>query len=558
MKVNDLRTMIRRYWSIFIFSSIILFFYLIFVVNSITSEDVKTGDDDTSYGIVIDAGSTGSRLFLYAFNSRSSKQLISVRPVKDKNNVDVVKKVSPGLSSFAKNPTDASDHIMQLLNYASRYVPHDHQPFTPVFIFATAGMRLLDKSSQDAITNSLRSNLPKMTKLQILPEHIQIIDGKWEGIYSWIAVNYVLGRFDYPAVDSSRITPVLNPTRQKTAGMIDMGGASVQIAFELPTNSDFASDSVNTINLGCSDNDSQFVYNIFVTTFLGFGVNEGAKKYEQTLTIKVTENNNSNRTEGFRIPYVKDNCLPNQMMSVSSFTNGTEFLRLGTGLWDSCVSEIVTILKHAGSCPTALKCFFAGIQAPPVSLSTMELYGFSEYWYSMHDILALEGKYDHEEFERKARGFCSNNWSEIKSNDMYRTTNEERLQAQCFKSAWIHAVLHDGFHVDELNHKFQSALHINNQEVPWALGALIYQMRYYPLRSSFHRTTPTSENSHSLFVDHPFLFLFGTILLFLTCIVFLSRYWNTANRFVFQRDNNFAYKKLNQDPYSFRSGQLPV
>ncbi|KAI6233658.1 hypothetical protein M3Y99_00879900 [Aphelenchoides fujianensis] len=590
---SDLRAMLRRYFPVLVFGAVILLFYSVFLVGSASSEEVASSStpfihpfvliasdlgDDVSYGIVIDAGSTGSRLFLYSFSSQSAKQLISVRPVKDKNGADVVKKVSPGLSSFAKNPADASDHIMQLLNYAVRFVPYDHQPFTPVFIFrdcrnASFGQevrRILRSarssrvfcSTQDSITNSLRSNLPKMTRLQILPEHIQVIDGKWEGIYSWIAVNYVLGRFNFPEGSSSNPNALPSPRED---------GRSPS---NCRPNSNFASDSVNTINLGCSDNDSHYVYNIFVTTFLGFGVNEGGEEVREDVVPAISDHRLLERQPDGRLPNsVREGQLPAQPnderlvvrereripangQSSSAFLHQFRVVQ-GTGLWDSCVSEIVTILKNAGDCPSALKCFFAGIQAPPVSLSTMELYGFSEYWYSMHDILALEGKYDHEEFERKARKFCSSDWGEIKSNAQYKSTEAERLQAQCFKSAWIHAVLHDGFHVDELNHKFQSALHIKNQEVPWALGALIYQMRHFPLSSAYHRTTSSYENSSSSFTSHPVLFVFGVILVMGACLLIASRNWAAVSRLVLQREN-FPYKKLSQDMYSFRNGQLPV
>lgn len=58
---------------------------------------------------------------------------------------------------------------------------------------------------------------------------------------------------------------------------------------------------------------------------------------------------------------------------------------------------------------------------------------------------------------------------------------------QCFKSAWIHVVLHNGFFVDEQNHRFKSLYKINGEEVQWALGAMIYQMRYFPLLKSKKR-----------------------------------------------------------------------
>jgi ectonucleoside triphosphate diphosphohydrolase 4 len=168
---------------------------------------------------------------------------------------------------------------------------------------------------------------------------------------------------------------------------------------------------MTAVNLGCMDNDNRFSYNLYVTTFLGYGVNEGLKKYEHTLLPKVITTNNS---AGFSVPYVRDNCLPVKMMKVTSAENGTEFLRLGTGDWDSCVSEIVSILKQAGDCSGALKCFFDGVEAPPVDLSSIDLFGFSEYWYSMHDVLALGGIYHHEIFEKGARKFCTTDWEKIK------------------------------------------------------------------------------------------------------------------------------------------------
>lgn len=172
-------------------------------------------------------------------------------------------------------------------------------------------------SQQEAVMNALHTGLPKLTKLNIVPENIKVIDGTWEGIYNWIAVNYILQRFQTIQEE----LPITGKRRKSTVGMIDMGGASTQIAFELPD--DTFKNDVQVINLGAIDTDETFRYNMFVTTFLGFGVNEGAKKYEEYLKRKVMEYKNTSD----EVTYVRDGCLPVNLMRLVTNDDGSQFVR---------------------------------------------------------------------------------------------------------------------------------------------------------------------------------------------------------------------------------------
>lgn len=112
-----------------------------------------------------------------------------------------------------------------------------------------------------------------------------------------------------------------------------MGGASAQIAFELPPTTDFFSENVQIINLGCRDDDNRFLYKLFVTTFLGFGANEGSKKYEDFLMKKLRGSYNKsliakNVTHPLsEIMYMQDGCLPLNFLKLVTKEDGQQFVR---------------------------------------------------------------------------------------------------------------------------------------------------------------------------------------------------------------------------------------
>lgn len=56
-----------------------------------------------------------------------------------------------------------------------------------------------------------------------------------EGIYQWLAINYVLGKFSHAQDIDPKLIALPNDQvlRPRTVGAIDMGGASMQIAMEI-------------------------------------------------------------------------------------------------------------------------------------------------------------------------------------------------------------------------------------------------------------------------------------------------------------------------------------
>lgn len=97
---------------------------------------------EEKYAIICDAGSSGTRIKVY-------KLVIGVHEpieVSDVKELDVPKpyKVKPGISSFAGSVGDLGNYLDDLIDSAKQVVPADQQASTPIYLFATAGMRLLD------------------------------------------------------------------------------------------------------------------------------------------------------------------------------------------------------------------------------------------------------------------------------------------------------------------------------------------------------------------------------------------------------------------------------
>lgn len=136
--------------------------------------------------VVLDAGSTGTRVhvFRYAADSGSSYAALALPEPK--------LKVQPGLSAFADNAAGAAASLQPLLQFAAQHVPASQIPTTPVYLMATAGLRLLPTAAADSILTECRGTLLASDFL-FQPDWAQIISGTYEGLYAWVAANYAAG-----------------------------------------------------------------------------------------------------------------------------------------------------------------------------------------------------------------------------------------------------------------------------------------------------------------------------------------------------------------------------
>jgi hypothetical protein len=98
------------------------------------------------YNIVLDAGSTGSRVHVFKFERGEGKGAGALKLISD-----TFEQLKPGLSAYRDDPSAAAASLKPLLTTALRAVPKELQAGTGLSLKATAGLRLLPGSKADDI-----------------------------------------------------------------------------------------------------------------------------------------------------------------------------------------------------------------------------------------------------------------------------------------------------------------------------------------------------------------------------------------------------------------------
>src|SRR5690606_16812474 len=220
--------------------------------------------------------------------------------------------------------------------------------------------------------------------LQDCKEQIQMISGETEGLYGWIATNYLLGGFEkqvqHPHAKSLS-------TYKNTYGFLDMGGASAQLAFA-PSATEATKHEKDLTLLRLRRLDGEpMEYKVFVTTWLGYGVNEARKVYVKKLLEMF--DGSANRE-------LPDPCLPKGLLSTldgkeiedkRTLSNLKQYL-VGTGKFDECLRTTYPLIAKNGPCHNAA-CLLSGPNFPRIDFEINRFVGISEYWYSTHDIFKM-------------------------------------------------------------------------------------------------------------------------------------------------------------------------
>ena len=160
---------------------------------------------------VIDAGSSESRIVLYE-RLRQGDSLQVEQRFDDSGGL--------ALSSFESDPAEAGPMGVQplldnlLVSLRARAISPES---VKVHLLATAGMRLVEARNPAAAAAIYDSARSTMARSGLRLGRIETLSGVDEGLFAWLDLNELAGNF--------------NADRTATLGLLEIGGASTQIAF---------------------------------------------------------------------------------------------------------------------------------------------------------------------------------------------------------------------------------------------------------------------------------------------------------------------------------------
>ncbi|XP_064533370.1 ectonucleoside triphosphate diphosphohydrolase 8-like [Pseudopipra pipra] len=443
------------------------------VLSLVKVEDV-TLPPTVKYGMVFDAGSSHTSLFVYEWDSDKEND---TGVVSQTLSCDVQ---GPGISSYAYDPPRAGDSLRECLDKALKVVPAAKQRDVPAYLGATAGMRLLREQNSSVADQVLAEVTKTMQEYPVDFKGARILTGEEEGAYGWITINYLLDSF---TKFSPKAHTWLRPEVANIFGALDLGGASTQISF-MPEGSVLNQNEASKFTL------YGYNYNIYTHSYLCYGQNEMLKRLAKELIVASAPStrvyhpcypkgyNETVRLSAFRASPCTD--WSDARLPVGDSTVTLE----GRGNASGCLAAVRELFNFS-ACGQSRDCTFDGVYQPPLR---GQFIAFSAFYYNFKFLNLTEGQplaTAREVIEQ----LCTRSWEDLSSS--YPKEDPKRLPKYCANANYILTLLLDFYKFNETSWKnifFQ--MKAGSADVGWTLGYMLNLTNMIPAEA------PTRVKGH--------------------------------------------------------------
>ncbi|XAR69553.1 Apyrase [Bertholletia excelsa] len=415
--------------------SLVVMLFSMAVISSAASSSTES-----SYAVIFDAGSSGSRVHVFRFDPQLS--LLSIG-----SDLELFAQTKPGLSSYADDPQAAADSLLPLLKKAENVVPKIQRANTPVKVGATAGLRLLEGNASAEIIEAVRDLLKEKSTLKYKADWVKVLDGSEEGSYMWVTINYLLGN--------------LGKKYSNTVGIIDLGGGSVQKAFAI---SKMAAAKAPKISGGNGSYVTKMYlkgtnYYLYVHSYLNYGLLAARAQI-----LKVMNRHNPCILGGYHGYYNYSGAS----YHVSASPMGSSMRK--------CRRLAIKVLNVDAPC-VYKKCTFGGIWNGGEGQRTLYVASFffdraAQTGFINSNVSAVKVRPIN--FANEAKRACGTKLED--ANSTYPLVNEDDLPYICMDLVYQYTLLVDGFGLDPRREitlvkkmKYQNSI----VEAAWPLGSTI-------------------------------------------------------------------------------------
>ncbi|CAL8380326.1 unnamed protein product [Gadus morhua 'NCC'] len=435
------------------------------------------------YGIVMDAGSSHTALYIYQWPAEKDNNTGRVTQT-DSCRVD-----GPGISSYASNPRGAGESLGECMLKARQAVPSSRHGETPLYLGATAGMRLLNienASASDAVFQAVEAALHSSP---FSFRGARILSGQEEGAFGWVTVNYL----------DDRLTQ-----GQETTGALDLGGASTQISF-VSARFDGTESPDNLMTFRLYGND----YNLYTHSYLCYGKDQALRKM---LALQTASGPTSLSDPCFHPGYIRTRdyselyaspCVARSKPQASP----RNFTLKGTGDFDSCRTAVKKIFDFS-KCNFS-RCSFNGVFQPELQGS---FGAFSAYYFVLDFLNLTDTSAPMETIKDKLREYCATPWADMQR--QHPSTKVKYLAEYCFSGTYILTLLTEGYNFTADTFKEITIIRkIKGSDAGWTLGYMLNLTNMIPAEAPDAPPLP-----HAGYVSIMVLtgLLLGVLLLFIT------------------------------------------
>jgi Golgi nucleoside diphosphatase len=467
-----------------------------------------------NYLAMIDAGSSGCRAHVFRYGMLgSSTGKLYILPK------HVSKKVRPGLSTFAENPTAAGASLADLVAFMKTEVPESEWSQTPIWLKATAGLRMLETSKSTAILNSVRGFLSDPVNSPFYFENgmARIISGQEEGAFGWISVNY-LKKIIGPFAGADQAATI-----DTAYAVVEMGGASTQVTQIIPHGHRINHQYMYAFSIQGSN------YELYTHSYLGYGSDQARIALNQHL-VETSLAPAAAASDASSPKTLVDPCLNPGYFRESKSKEGLGNVYVGpTGSFHvvgggddrahACheiLEGILFPLKHGikhEKCQSLVDhpvdhISFNCIYQPAFVRQSKNFLVFENFFYAASGMGTLPAGHDPletadadresdfplqtspREYRHSAEEACGLSWDKIQMNFPRDATSKEQNTRWCFSASYAYLFLTHGIGLkyDQVITVQQS---IENSDIEWALGAA-YKEAAGTLGRSFLRGSPSA------------------------------------------------------------------